>query len=127
MKKIITILVLILLLTGCGAEKGTRLICTKSFNEKMLNGTATITIDYNEEQKPTKYVMNSEYYVNQETYESYGESKEDNMKTIGNSIQQEIAKDYETYNPTVDSSIEDNKFSIKLTIDDKNFLKTIGK
>ena len=130
MKKILIVLIILssfFLLTGC-EEKGKeqRLTCTRDYLEELLEGKATIEIDYDEEGKAKNYNIDANYHVKLAIYETYGSAQEDNMKTISNSILNELKKDYGEYNPEISSSIDGNSFIIKITVNDENFLKTIG-
>ena len=131
MKKVLFLLIIlftIVFITGCGKEeiKGPKLVCTKQSSEQLLQGKTTLTIQYNEQGKAADYHIDSDFTVLENIYESYGDKKEDNMKTINDKIVTEIQKGYEQYEPKVDNTINGNNIKVQLTVNNNDFLKTIS-
>ena len=130
MKKAVILLILlftVVFITGCSKEeKGQKLICTKQSSEQLLTGKTTLTIQYNEKGKASNYYIDSDFSVLPAIYETYGDKKEDNMKTISDKIITEIQKGYENYEPNVDYSVNENNVKVELTVNNKDFLKTIS-
>ncbi len=147
MKKILTLLLVILcsfMLIGCGnnettqkedsktkeevkENKGKRLICEQPQYSDVVEGTYTVTITYDKNDKATEIKMITDYALKYDIYKTYGDddTKDQKMQQLVTETKNQLIEDYKAYKIDISATYEKNRYIITSVSKDETLLNDL--